>query len=160
VAVKQEIDPVEQPLLGDKQAFRGAETVLVAEDEDGVRTVVTEMLQKQGYSVVTASGGEAAIETARKMPRVDLLISDVIMPGMNGPELAQNLRALRPGLRVLYVSGYTDSAIAREGELEPGTAFLHKPFTPDQLARKVREVLDERAGVPTVNRNRRIPESA
>ena len=161
VAVKQEVDPIEQP-ASERHAFRGAETVLVAEDEDGVRTVVTEMLRKQGYSVVTAPGGAAAIETARKMTTVDLLISDVIMPGMNGPELAQNLRALRPDLRVLYVSGYTDSAIAREGELEPGTAFLHKPFTPDQLARKVREILDQPADVNRsgTDHTRHIPESA
>jgi two-component system, cell cycle sensor histidine kinase and response regulator CckA len=126
----------------EKKTFRGAETVLVAEDEDGVRTVITEMLRNQGYSVVTADGGPAALEIAATLPHMDLLISDVMMPGMNGPELAEKLRAIRPELRVLYVSGYTDRAMTREGELEPGTALLHKPFSPDQLASKVREVLD------------------
>jgi two-component system, cell cycle sensor histidine kinase and response regulator CckA len=127
-----------------RRSFRGAETVLVAEDEDGVRTVITEMLRKQGYSVVPAPGGEEALEIGRDLQtKFDLLISDVIMPGMNGPELAGKLRAVRPGLRVLYVSGYTDSAISREDELGPGTLFLHKPFTTEQLAEKVREILDQ-----------------
>jgi PAS domain S-box-containing protein len=139
----------------EKRTFRGAETVLVAEDEDGVRTVITDMLRKQGYSVVTAPGGAAALETALKLPRIDLLISDVIMPGMNGPELAERLREIRPDLRVLYVSGYTDSAIAREGELEPGTSFLHKPFSPNQLSSKVREVLDQ----PPNGSTSQLPES-
>jgi two-component system, cell cycle sensor histidine kinase and response regulator CckA len=79
---------------------------------------------------------------------LDLLISDVIMPGMNGPELAGQLRAIRPDLRILYVSGYTDSVIDTECEFEPGTGFLHKPFTTEQLASKVREILDHPAVPP------------
>jgi two-component system, cell cycle sensor histidine kinase and response regulator CckA len=162
VPLKQDVDPIERN-EPEKRTFRGAETVLVAEDEDGVRTVVTEMLRKQGYTVVTAPGGAAAVDIAGKLARVDLLITDVIMPGMNGPELAKNLRTFRKDLRVLYVSGYTDSLFAREGELEPGTAFLHKPFTPNQLASKVREVLDQPddpGGPPPSNVTGRLPERA
>jgi two-component system, cell cycle sensor histidine kinase and response regulator CckA len=142
VTARDEADAVEHQ-LPERRTYRGgAETILVAEDEDGVRTVINEMLRQQGYNVTMAPGGAEALELARTMPKMDLLISDVIMPGMSGPELASHLRKLRPDLRVLYVSGYTDSAIADEDELDANTAFLNKPFTPDQLVSKVREVLD------------------
>jgi CheY-like chemotaxis protein len=121
---------------------RGAETILVAEDEDGVRHIVTQMLREQGYTVLAASGGAEAIQIAQSHTGpVQLLVSDVMMPRMSGPELAQRLRGLRPDIRVLFVSGYADSEIVREGELEPNTDFLQKPFTREQLASKVREVL-------------------
>jgi CheY-like chemotaxis protein len=100
------------------------------------------MLRNQGYSVMTARGGAEALEVARTLPKVDLLISDVIMPGMNGPELARKLRAMRPDVRVLYVSGYPDRAIAQKSVLDPATSFLNKPFTPDDLATKIRDLLD------------------
>ena len=123
-------------------ATKGAETILVAEDEDGVRHIVTQMLREQGYTVLPANGGAEAIHIATTHTGpVQLLVSDVMMPRMSGPELAQRLRGLRPEMRVLFVSGYTDSEIVREGELEPGTDFLQKPFTREQLATKVREVL-------------------
>jgi PAS domain S-box-containing protein len=126
----------------------GTETILVAEDEEDVRTVINEMLRKQGYRVLTASGGHQALELARKLEgRLHLLISDIMMPGMGGRELAEHVRRSRPGLKVLYVSGYTDGAIANEEELEPETDFLHKPFTPDQLAAKVRQVLEGRPAI-------------
>ncbi|HYP09278.1 MAG TPA: PAS domain S-box protein [Bryobacteraceae bacterium] len=121
---------------------RGAETILVAEDEDGVRHIVTQMLREQGYTVLPASGGAEALQIAQNHTGpVQLLLSDVMMPRMSGPELAQRLRGLRPDIRVLFVSGYADSEIVREGELEPNTDFLQKPFTREQLANKVREVL-------------------
>lgn len=126
----------------DRQAS-GKEVILIAEDEDGVRTVVTEMLRKQGYSLLVANGGAEALQIAMAADGIDLLISDVVMPGISGRELADKLRLTRPALKVLFVSGYTDSGIVTEGELQPGTLFLHKPFTPDDLARKVREVLDQ-----------------
>jgi nitrogen-specific signal transduction histidine kinase/ActR/RegA family two-component response regulator len=120
----------------------GSETVLLVEDEPEVRRLVEKLLRKQGYTVIAAAGPGEAIPLAGSLPRIDILLTDVIMPGMNGRELARSLAGRRPGMRVLYMSGYTDTAIAQQGILEPGTAFLSKPFTPDALARKMREVLD------------------
>jgi two-component system, cell cycle sensor histidine kinase and response regulator CckA len=124
---------------------KGAETILLAEDEDGVRHVVTQMLREQGYTVLPANGGAEALRIAQSHSGpLELLVSDVMMPRMSGPELAERLRGLRPEMRVLFVSGYTDGEIVRGGELEPGTDFLQKPFTREQLAMKVREVLRPR----------------
>ncbi len=124
-------------------AFTGTETILIAEDEDGVRTVVTDMLRKQGYTVLVANGGAAALEIAKAQPcSIDLLVTDVVMPKMGGRELADRLRHLKPGLKVLFVSGYTEGAVVREDEAESGTNFLQKPFSPDQLGKKVRDLLD------------------
>jgi CheY-like chemotaxis protein len=121
---------------------KGAETILLAEDEDGVRHVVAQMLREQGYTVLPANGGAEALRIAESHSGpLQLLVSDVMMPRMTGPELAERLRGLRPEMRVLFVSGYTDGEIVRGGELEPGTDFLQKPFTREQLAVKVREVL-------------------
>jgi CheY-like chemotaxis protein len=122
---------------------RGSETIMVVEDEDGVRKVVVEMLEQQGYHVLTANSGPAALELyTRTTDPVHLLITDVVMPRMSGRELADSLREVRPDLKVLFVSGYTDSAIVHHGVLDPGTHFLQKPFTPDVLAEKVRFVLE------------------
>jgi two-component system, cell cycle sensor histidine kinase and response regulator CckA len=122
----------------------GTETVLVAEDEDGVRSLICEILGELGYDVREAARPEAAIKAFSAGGEVHLLLTDVVMPGMNGPQLAARLAALRPGLRVLYMSGYTGDSVALQGVLEQGTHLLQKPFTPDALARKVREVLDGR----------------
>jgi PAS domain S-box-containing protein len=121
---------------------KGAETILLAEDEEGVRHVVAQMLREQGYTVLQASGGAEALRIAQShLGPLELLVSDVMMPRMTGPELAERLRGLRPEVRVLFVSGYTDGEIVTGGELQPGTDFLQKPFTREQLATKVREVL-------------------
>jgi two-component system cell cycle sensor histidine kinase/response regulator CckA len=137
-------DPVDagrvQPAV--RETPRGTETVLVVEDEDGVRKVLIEMLKHQGYNVLTANCGHSAVDLYRDFQEpIHLLITDVVMPKMSGRELADHLRHLRPGMRVLFVSGYTDSAIVHHGVLDPGTHFLQKPFTPDALAEKVRQVL-------------------
>jgi PAS domain S-box-containing protein len=124
----------------------GSETVLLVEDETEVRRLVERLLQMQGYAVIAAASPAEAIGAARAAGKIDLLVTDVIMPGMNGREMARLLAAERPRMRVLYMSGYTDAAIAQQGILPPGTAFLSKPFTPDVLARKVREVLDAGGG--------------
>jgi len=123
----------------------GRETVLVVEDEDVVRELIRQILEESDYTVITAPDGEEAIEvaTASKIP-VHLVITDVIMPKMGGPEAAKSLEKLFPGVSILYMSGYTDEAIVRHGVLEPGISFLEKPFTPDALLRKVREVLNMR----------------
>ena len=121
----------------------GTETALLVEDEPEVRRLVEKILGMQGYTVMSAASPAEAIAHSRgHSGTIEILVTDVIMPGMNGRELARVLLTTRPSLRVLYMSGYTDAVIAQQGILEPGTAFLSKPFTPDSLARKVREVLD------------------
>jgi two-component system, cell cycle sensor histidine kinase and response regulator CckA len=117
----------------------GRGTVLLAEDEPAVRQLARRVLARAGYTVLEAEDGVAALETARSDPRVDLLLTDLIMPRMGGRELARQLRADRPGLRVLYMSGYADSD--RELELSSTEAFLEKPFNPMALAAKVDELL-------------------
>jgi signal transduction histidine kinase/CheY-like chemotaxis protein len=122
---------------------RGRETVLVVEDEADVRGITRTMLELHGYRVLEAGSGEEALEIyERQEGPIQLLLTDVVMPGMSGPELAQQLTRLHLKLKVLYMSGYTDDAILRYGVTELGTAFLQKPFTADTLAWKVREVLE------------------
>ena len=124
-------------------AMAGEETVLLVEDETSVRDLLRETLQRQGYRVLAANSGEQAMERARShRGPIHILVSDVVMPGMGGPELAERLAPLHPELRVLHISGYADDAILRHGVSEGTTAFLQKPFTPEALVRKMREVLD------------------
>jgi PAS domain S-box-containing protein len=122
---------------------RGTETILVVEDEDGVRGLVCEILRESGYTVLDVRHSTDALSLCEKhQGRIHLMITDVVMPGMGGRELAERLTHLRPELKVLYMSGYTENAIVHHGVLDEGTAFLQKPFMPDILARKVRDVLD------------------
>ena len=124
-------------------APEGSETILLVEDEDAVRGLLREVLESAGYTVLQAASGAEALRVSRAHAgTVDLLLTDVVMPGMGGREVATLLAAQRPGLRVLFASGYTAEAIARHGVLEPGTDLIHKPFTPDALLRRVRERLD------------------
>ena len=124
-------------------SLRGSETILVAEDEDGVRSLTREVLEKYGYTVLEAANGEEALKVAESHEGpVDLLLSDVVMPRMGGPELAQALLAKRPSVKVLYMSGYTDHPMVRRGVVNAGVAFLQKPFTPTVLVSRVREVLE------------------
>jgi two-component system cell cycle sensor histidine kinase/response regulator CckA len=121
----------------------GDETILLAEDETVVRHLVAEILENSGYTVLQAGDGPSALELLRRHSgKLDLLVTDVVMPGMSGPEVAQAVTSMRPGTQVLYTSGYTDSAIGHHGVLEPGIAFLQKPFSADDLTRKVRALLD------------------
>jgi signal transduction histidine kinase len=121
----------------------GTETILLVEDEAGVRRLSLTVLETQGYVVLQAASGDMALQVARsETGPIHLVVTDIVMPGMSGRELWDRLRVLRPDSRVLFMSGYTDDAIARHGVLEPGIAFLQKPFTPFSLAQKVREVLD------------------
>jgi CheY-like chemotaxis protein len=126
------------------------EIILLVEDAERVRAVVREILEMQGYEVIEARHGAEALmlEAGHKGP-IHLLITDVVMPEMSGRELAQRLVTLRPEMGVLYISGYTDDAIVRHGVLEAGMALLPKPFTPDALAAKVREILDTPRSSPT-----------
>ncbi len=132
-------EPVPHPAM----ARRGGETVLVVEDEASVRKLVRTALEANGYAVLDAASGEEALDVARAhRGPVHLLLTDVVMPGMNGRELAGRITARYPEARVLFMSGYTDDAIGRHGVLEPGTDFLEKPFAPAQVAGRVRAALD------------------
>jgi CheY-like chemotaxis protein len=120
----------------------GRESVLLAEDEPLVRLLAKKVLEQAGYRVLVAAGAAEALDIlGRPDEPVDLLITDVVMPEISGRELAQRGGALRPGLPVLYMSGYSDDAVARHGILDPGTVLVEKPFTPALFAAKVREAL-------------------
>jgi len=115
----------------------------VAEDDESVRNLTRKMLEAQGYTVLTAtSGTDALLRAQRHAGPIHLLVTDVVMPGLGGRDLAQRLGLERPHMKVLYLSGYTDETVARYGMLEPGIAFLQKPFNAERLARKVRQVLE------------------
>ena len=121
----------------------GTETVLLVEDAAAVRAVTKQVLERQGYTVLEAPDGEAALQLAeRHRGAIHLLLTDVVMPRLSGRELAERLARVRPEVKVLYASGYTDDSVVRHGILESGTAYLQKPFSPESLARKVRDVLD------------------
>jgi PAS domain S-box-containing protein len=138
VAEEAERPTEEAPVV----ARGGSETILLAEDATAVREATRQMLQRFGYTVIEAPNGAAALGAAQGAGRIDLLLTDVVMPGMSGRELAERLAEIRPEIPALFMSGYTDDAIVRHGLLPPRIAYLQKPFSPDALARKVREVLD------------------
>jgi CheY-like chemotaxis protein len=128
-------------------SLRGTETVLVVEDDDNVRSLVHELLEMSGYTVVEAHSGPEAIDIVqRHTGLIHLLLTDVVMQQMSGWDLARSLATTHPGMKVIYMSGYTDRAIAHEGVRDIGDAYLQKPFAAEALARKVREVLDARHG--------------
>ena len=129
--------PSHSPLL-----FHGSETILIVEDNELVRNLTSEALKQYGYRVIEAPGGEPALQIIREYKeKIDLLLTDVVMPGLNGRELADQVLSLRPGIKVLYMSGYSDNAIVQHGVLTPGLAFIEKPFSPETLAEKVRQVI-------------------
>jgi PAS domain S-box-containing protein len=126
----------------------GLETVLLVEDEEAVRQVSYEVLRRNGYTVLVAHNGEEALQVCERYKgSISLLVTDVVMPGMSGRELAESLARSRPDMKVLYTSGYTDDAVVRHGVLKAGMAFLQKPFMTEALARKVRDLLDAPARV-------------
>ncbi len=121
---------------------RGSEMILVVEDEDAVRKLIASILRKQGYTVVEARSGAEALAQHELLARpLDLMISDVVMPEMSGPQLAGQMLSVYPQLRVLYISGYTFNAVVQQDLVEPNVFFLQKPFTPEALTQKVREVI-------------------
>jgi two-component system, cell cycle sensor histidine kinase and response regulator CckA len=117
-------------------------TILVVEDDPGIRELASRVLVRYGYAVLTASGGDEARSLCEKHEgEIDLLLSDVVMPGMSGPKVAEMLTAMRPAMKVVYMSGYSDEAVARHGGMAHDTPFLQKPFTPERLHNKILEVL-------------------
>jgi len=122
----------------------GSETVLIVEDEDSLRKLVRTVLKQKGYKILEAENGEDALRISNEHEgTIDLMITDVVMPKMSGKETAERLQPLYPQMKIIYMSGYTDDAIVHHGVLAPGLNFLEKPFSPEGLARKVREVLDK-----------------
>ena len=135
-----------QPSQPKDRDDRGSETILVVEDEPAVLSLSRRALEAQGYVVLAASDATDAMRVVeRHGGTIHLLLTDVVMPGLSGPELADQLFARRPGIRVLYMSGYPGDAVVQHGALPHGSSFLQKPFSPDGLARKVRDVLDSHA---------------
>ena len=125
------------------EPLAGSETILLVEDEDAVRSLARQVLEQQGFTVLEAKNGEEALEFVdQHRVALHLLITDVVMPGMSGPEVAEHLGKQQPDLRILYISGYTDNAIGDGTVLEAGTGYLQKPFSPDALLQKVRSILD------------------
>ena len=140
--VEEPAEPAAAP-MATVEPLRGTETVLVVEDAASVRMVTRQVLERYGYAVLEAPNGETALRLAAKHHgRIHLLLTDVVMPGLSGRQLAEQLAQLRPDMKVLYASGYADQAIVHHGILESGIAYLQKPFTPETLARSVRQVLD------------------
>jgi len=132
-----------EPGKAREQLPRGSETILLVEDEAGVRTLAKTILQTHGYTVLDAAQGkDAFLLSGQHEGLIHLMVTDMVMPEMSGREVAERLKPLRPNMKVLFMSGFTDKAMVHHGELGPGMAFLQKPFTPQTLARKVREVLD------------------
>jgi CheY-like chemotaxis protein len=128
-----------------QQPIGAGETVLLAEDEDAVRQLATSILEGTGYRVLKAANGEEATQIVRTFPgTIHLLITDVVMPQISGRQLADTVKTLRPDIRVLYISGYTDDVISHHGVFGPDTAFLQKPFSPSAFITKVRELLTRR----------------
>ncbi len=124
-------------------APKGDETILFVEDDDLVRKLNLKILKQLGYSVIHAENGKSAVETAKSHDgEIDLLITDVIMPEMNGDELASKISEIQPGIKVLFTSGYTEDVISPHGILEEGAQFIGKPYKPQELAEKIRELLD------------------
>jgi two-component system, cell cycle sensor histidine kinase and response regulator CckA len=137
--------PMEEPQIEPHEELHGSESILLVEDAEPLRKLAQSFLEAGGFRVVPAASGEEALEAAARHPaNFDLLLTDVVMPGMNGRALAEQLSARQPQMKVLYMSGYTDSFIAGHGVLEAGLHLLHKPFTEEVLIRNVREVLDGR----------------
>jgi CheY-like chemotaxis protein len=138
--------PAEVPSQASAAMEKGSETILLVEDQAAVRALTKSVLEQHGYNVLEACDGDEAMAVAGPYPgEIHLLVSDVVLPGMNGKELSERLETMRSNLKVLFISGYTANVILHAGAPVGGVEFLRKPFSPDELAAKVREVLAGRA---------------
>jgi CheY-like chemotaxis protein len=136
-------EPLSKPRVPSQRGLRGTETILVVEDQTDLRALAVAALSRYGYSVHGAGSGSEALGFCREFPnRIHLMLTDVVMPDMNGKELAGQMADLRPDTHVLFMSGYTANVIVHHGVVDDGVAFLQKPFTPESLAAKVREVIE------------------
>ncbi len=145
-AVQEEVEMKEQNRKEDGEMPGGTETVMVCDDDPSILRLIVYVLKFLGYHLLQASSGEEALKVSHDFAgNIDLLLTDVVMPGINGKDLANAFLTAHPETKVIFISGYTDDVIARHGILEPGMEFLQKPLTPDILARKVRDVLDKKA---------------
>jgi CheY-like chemotaxis protein len=146
VYLPRSVSETEKALTGESNQlsrWTGTETILLVEDDDALRAYAADILQELGYHVLSASHGAGALETLDRGGHVDLLLTDVVMPGgLNGRQLADKAVAKRPGLRVLYMTGYTRNAIVHHGRLDPGVNMISKPFSFEELAARVRARLD------------------
>jgi CheY-like chemotaxis protein len=142
-AANEPLSTTAEPEPGGPNTVSGSETVLLVEDQPSVRTLARVALEAKGYFVLEAAGGDEALAICASHPLpIHLLVTDLVMPGLNGREIREQVLAARPGTRTLYISGYTDDEATRHGMIEDTTAYLQKPFTPATLASKVREILD------------------
>jgi CheY-like chemotaxis protein len=133
----------------EESEVRGTERILLVEDDQAVRTVTEKALRRFGYEVVSADSGREALRLVDSLQGVDLLLTDIMMPGMNGVEVAARIAESCPGIRIFFMSGYADQDLIRQGLLTPGTRFLQKPFSPIELASEIRSALDDsRSGKP------------
>ncbi len=139
-----EVEKEDENIFKESKSLTGSETILIVEDEEMVRNLIYESLKIFGYDLIEAGNGKKALQVCKtdSEKQIQLLITDVIMPDMGGSELAKKLEKLKPNMKVLYISGYTDNAIVHHGVLDAGVAFLQKPFSPKVLAQKVREILN------------------
>jgi two-component system, cell cycle sensor histidine kinase and response regulator CckA len=140
--IERSLQPVEQK-IPDLPVVKGWETILFAEDSESLREMTREYLQSVGYTVLAAASGKEALQRAEDFGgTIHLLLTDVVMPELNGPELAEQIASLRPGIKIIFTSGYASETIARRGALDPAVAFIPKPYRPKALARRIREVLN------------------
>ena len=132
-----------EPVKVSSHPLAGTETILLAEDENDVREVAREFLTQSGYTVIEAKNGGEALEIAKKYPhRIHVLLTDMVMPGISGSELAKQMASVRPETRVVYMSGYSQYTVFEQKDVDPDAVLLQKPFTRDSLARAVRHVID------------------